>query len=49
MLFRLWGILPNETGRQDPFVLFRLLDDLEEETESSEIEMNEHLRMFYGE
>ena len=49
MLFRLWGILPNEAGRQDPFVLFRLLNDLEEENESSEVEMNEHLRMFYGE
>ena len=50
MFFRLWGILPDEAGKQNPFMLFKLLDGLEgtEEPSSSDIEMNEHLRMFYG-
>lgn len=43
-------MLPDEVGRQNPWVLFRLLDGLEEDADFSEIEYNnEHLKMFYGE
>lgn len=38
-------ILPDEIGRQNPWVLFRMLDGLESENGVYE---NEHLRMFYG-
>ena len=50
VLFRSWGILPNEAGLQNPFALFELLDELEraEEPLSSDIETDEHLKMFYG-
>lgn len=48
MLFRLWGILPSEAGKQSPFVLFKLLDDIERAEEPPSYEMNEHLMMFYG-
>ena len=50
MLFRLWGILPKEAGIQNPFVLFRLLEGMEGTVEESpsDFEMNEHLKMFYG-
>lgn len=50
VLFKVWGLLPDEVGKQNPFMLFRLLDDLERADEqlSSEGEMNEHLKMFYG-
>ena len=39
-------ILPDEFGRQNPWVLFKMLDGLNEDTEGYD---NEHLRMFYGE
>ena len=39
-------ILPDEVGRQNPWVLFKMLDGLNEDTEDYD---NEHLRMFYGE
>ena len=37
-------ILPDEVGRQNPWVLFKMLDGLNEDTEDYD---NEHLRMFY--
>ena len=39
-------ILPDEVGRQNPWVMFKMLDGLNEDTENYD---NEHLRMFYGE
>lgn len=39
-------MLPDEVGRQNPWVLMKLLDSLGDETEEY---TNEHLRMFYGE
>lgn len=50
VLLRCHHLLPDEVGRQNPWVLFRLLDGLEEDADFSEIEgNNEHLKMFYGE
>lgn len=50
VLLRCHHLLPDEVGRQNPWVLFRLLDSLEEDADFSEIEgNNEHLKMFYGE
>ncbi|MBQ8301327.1 MAG: hypothetical protein IJX57_05125 [Clostridia bacterium] len=46
VLLRHHHLLPDEVGRQNPWVLFTMLDGLgEEETDYS----NEHLKMFYGE
>lgn len=46
MLFKCHHLLPDEVGRQNPIVLFRMLDGLnEDEGEYTD----EHLRMFYGE
>ena len=39
-------ILPDEVGRQNPWVLVKMLDGLNEDTVDYD---NEHLRMFYGE
>jgi hypothetical protein len=39
-------LLPDEVGRQNPWVLFRMLDAMEEDDKEY---TNEHLRMFYGE
>lgn len=39
-------LLPDEVGRQNPWVLFRLLDSLEGGAEEY---TDEHLKMFYGE
>lgn len=39
-------LLPDAVGRQNPWVLFRLLDSLESGTEEY---TNKHLKMFYGE
>lgn len=39
-------LLPDQVGRQNPIVLFKLLDSMGgEQTEYA----NEHLKMFYGE
>lgn len=46
MLLECHHLLPDEVGRQNPFVLFRMLDGLGEDGEEYK---NEHLRMFYGE
>ncbi|MDY3031270.1 MAG: hypothetical protein SOS24_05865 [Clostridia bacterium] len=48
-LFRLYGTLPKEISAQDPFVLFKMLDELEEaEDAPPDLSGSEHLRMFYG-
>lgn len=46
MLLKYHHLLPDAVGRQNPWVLFSLLDGLEEDAEEY---TNEHLRMFYGE
>lgn len=45
-LFTRCHLLPDAVGRQNPYVLFRMLDGLETDTEGY---TNNHLRMFYGE
>ncbi|MDY3971595.1 MAG: hypothetical protein SOZ28_02660 [Clostridia bacterium] len=46
MLLKRHHLLPDAVGRQNPWVLFKMLDGLREDTEEY---TNEHLRMFYGE
>lgn len=46
MLLKYHHLLPDEVGRQNPWVLFRLLDGLGDDGEEYD---NEHLKMFYGE
>lgn len=48
LLLRHHHLLPDAVGKQNPWVLFRLLDGLDSDGED-EINKNEHLRMFYGE
>lgn len=40
--------MPDEVGRQNPWVLFKLLDGIEEDEEDYDYIDNEHLLMFYG-
>ncbi len=47
ILFQCHHLLPDEVGRQNPWVMFRMLDAMEDDTEKEY--KNEHLRMFYGE
>lgn len=46
MFLRYYHILPDEVGRQNPWVLMKMLDGLGEDDEEY---TDEHLRMFYGE
>lgn len=46
MLLKYHHLLPDEVGRQNPWVLMKLFDSLNSDAE--EIEYNEHLNMFYG-
>lgn len=46
VMLRCHHLLPDEVGRQNPWVLFRMLDAMDEDTE--EEYSNEYLRMFYG-
>lgn len=50
-LFKSCRILPDELGKQSPFVLFAMLRQLTEddEEEDDRPQMSGHLRMFYGE
>lgn len=41
------NLLPDAVGRQNPWVLFRVLDSMEEDDEY-DVSDNEHLMMFYG-
>lgn len=46
-LFRKRGLLPDTLMKQNPFVLFRMLDDMDDTTE--EYAGNDpYLKMFYG-
>ncbi|MCI5605298.1 MAG: hypothetical protein ACI4C7_02025 [Clostridia bacterium] len=47
VFFKYHHLLPDAVGRQNPWVLFRMLDDLSEE-EYEDYSDNEHLMMFYG-
>lgn len=44
--FKHYRMLPDEVGRQRPYMLFTMLDDLEEEAEYTG--GNAYLDMFYG-
>lgn len=46
-LFKMCNILPDEAGRQSPFVLFRMLDSLSSSDEDDR-SWSGHLKMFYG-
>nr|DAZ26030.1 MAG TPA: hypothetical protein [Caudoviricetes sp.] len=50
MMFRYHHLLPDEVGRQSPFVLFNMLDSLsEEQAPEQEYEGDDpYLKMFYG-
>lgn len=49
MLFKLYGIMPEEVSRQSPADLFMMLEDLESpDTTEERIINNPHLMMFYG-
>lgn len=47
MLLECHHILPDQIGRQNPWVLFRMLDDMQDGSDTAY--SNEHLRIFYGE
>lgn len=46
LMFKYHRFLPDEVGRQSPYVLFKMLDTLD--GEERDFSGNEHLRMFYG-
>lgn len=45
LLFECHHLLPDEIGRQNPWVMMKLLDSIGNDTEE---EYNDHLKMFYG-
>ena len=47
-LFESRGILPGEVAKQSPFILFRMLDDLNSQDEDCGENMSEYEKMFYG-
>lgn len=47
LLWQKCGMLPDRLAKQNPRLLFDMLDEPEEEEIKPE-EMNPHLRMFYG-
>lgn len=46
--FRQRGLLPNVISKQNPFVLFKMIDDLEDDTEEVYTGNDPYLKMFYG-
>ena len=42
------GLLPNVISKQNPFVLFKMIDDLEDDTEEVYTGNDPYLKMFYG-
>ena len=48
-LFRNYGLLPGEVSVQNPIILFKMLDMLDDERTQNETEItDENLRIFYG-
>lgn len=49
-LFEGRGVLPSETAKQSPFLLFDLLERLGDEQDEDELpaELGRHGRLFYG-
>jgi len=46
--FRQRGLLPDVISKQNPFVLFKMIDDLEDDTEDDYTGNDPYLKMFYG-
>ena len=46
--FRQRGLLPDVISKQNPFVLFKMIDDLEDDTEDDYTGNDPDLKMFYG-
>ena len=46
--FRQRGLLPNVISKQNPFVLFKMIADLEDDTEEGYTGNDPYLKMFYG-
>lgn len=42
------GLLPDVISRQNPFVLFRMIDDLGDDEEEEYTGNDPYLKMFYG-
>lgn len=40
--------MPGEVAKQSPFILFKMLDDLNSQNEDYGENMSEHEKMFYG-
>lgn len=47
MLLECHHLLPDEVGRQNPWVLFQMLDDMQGDSAGEEY-TDEYLNMFYG-
>ena len=41
-------LLPDVISKQNPFVLFKMIDDLEDDTEDDYTGNDPYLKMFYG-
>ena len=48
MFLKYHHLLPDEVGRQNPWVLMKLLDSLGEDAEETGENANDYLNMFYG-
>ena len=46
--FKQRGLLPDVISRQNPFVLFRMIDDLDDDTVDTYTGNDPYLKMFYG-
>lgn len=47
-MFKNYGVMPGRLAKENPFVLFKMLDEISEERET-EVVMDGYLKMFYGE
>ena len=48
-MFRGYGILPGDIAKQNPFILFKMMDMLHMEGTQNETAItNDYLRVFYG-
>ena len=48
MFLKYHHLLPDEVGRQNPWVLMKLLDSLGEDAEDAGEPAGDYLNMFYG-